>query len=117
VAADSASRTYTVKIAVENPGHLLRAGMVSEARIYGSKTVNAITVPADAIGRDARGATQVYVYEPATQRVYARRVEAGAPVGSEIEIQSGLAGNEQVVVAGEQNVREGSAARLAGGGQ
>jgi multidrug efflux pump subunit AcrA (membrane-fusion protein) len=79
--------------------------------------VNAITVPADAIVRDARGVTQVYVYEPATQRVYARRVEAGAPVGGEIEIHSGLTGNEQLVVVGQQNVREGSPAKLAGGGQ
>jgi multidrug efflux pump subunit AcrA (membrane-fusion protein) len=117
VAADPASRTYMVKIAVENPEHVLRAGMVSEARIFGSKIVNAITVPADAIVRDVRGVTQVYVYAPAARRVYARWIEAGAPVGSEIEIRSGLTGNEQVVVAGQQNVREGSPAKLAGGGQ
>lgn len=117
VAADPSSRTYSVKIAVENPEHLLRAGMVAEARIYGSKIVNAITVPAEAIVRDARGVTEVYLYEPAAQRVYARRVEPGAPAGSEIEIRSGLSGNEQVVVAGQQNLREGSPAKLAGGGQ
>ena len=74
-------------------------------------------MPADTIVRDARSVTQVYIYEPAAKRVYARRVEAGAPVGSEIEIRSGLTGNEQVVVAGQQNVREGSPAKLAGGGK
>jgi len=46
VASDPASRTYTAKIAVQNPQRLLRAGMVSEARIYSSSMVNAITVPA-----------------------------------------------------------------------
>jgi len=117
VVADPASRTYTVKIAVQNPERLLRAGMVSEARIYGSKMVNAITVPAEALVRDTRGVTQVYVYEPATGRVYARRVEVGAPVNDEIEIRSGLSGNEKVVVAGQQNVREGSPAKVVGGGQ
>ena len=117
VAADPASRTYTVKIAVQNPERLLRAGMVSEARIYGSKMVNAITVPGNAIVRDARGVTQVYIYEPSTQRVYARRVEVGAPVNDEIEIRSGLTGNEQVVVAGQQNLREGSPAKVIGGAQ
>jgi RND family efflux transporter MFP subunit len=116
VSADPASRTYTVKIAVPNPQRLLRAGMVSETRIYGSAMVNAITVPGDAIARDSRGVTQVYVYEPTRQRVYARRVEPGAPVGSEVEIRSGLTGSEQVVVAGQQNVREGSPAKLVGGG-
>ena len=117
VAAEPASRTYTVKIAVENPERLLRAGMVSEARIFSSSMMNAITVPGDAIVRDARGVTQVYVYEPTRQRVVARRVEVGAPLDNEVEIRSGLAGNEQVVVAGQQNVREGSPAEVMGGGR
>jgi multidrug efflux pump subunit AcrA (membrane-fusion protein) len=59
----------------------------------------------------------VYVYSPAQQRVYARRVDVGAPLGGEVEIISGLAGDEQVVVAGQQNVREGSPVRVMGGGQ
>ena len=117
VAADPASRTYTVKIAVANPERVLRAGMVSEARIYGATMVNTITVPGDAVVRDPRGVTKVYVYDPAQQRVYARRVDVGAPLGSEVEISGGLTGSEQVVVAGQQNVREGSPAKVTGGGQ
>ncbi len=117
VAADPVSRTYTVKISVANPEHVLRAGMVSEVRILGAEIVNALTVPADAVVRDARGVTHVYVYEPARQRVYARRIETGAPVGNEIEIRSGLTGGEQVVVAGQQNVREGGPAKVVGGGE
>jgi hypothetical protein len=38
------------------------------------------------------------------------------PVGNEVEIRSGLTDNEQVVIAGQQNVREGSPAKLVGGG-
>jgi RND family efflux transporter MFP subunit len=117
VASDPASRTYTVKIAVQNPQRLLRAGMVSEARIYSSSMVNAITVPGDAIVRDPKGVTQVYVHEPGQQRVYARRVDVGGLIGNEVEILNGLTGDEQVVVAGQQNVREGSPARITGGGQ
>jgi RND family efflux transporter MFP subunit len=117
VTADPASRTYMVKIAVQNPERLLRAGMVAEARIYSSKMVNAITVPGGAVIRDAHGVTQVYVLEPARLRVYARRVDVGAPLNNEVEIRSGLMGNEQVVVAGQQNVREGSLVKLVGGGQ
>jgi len=59
----------------------------------------------------------VYVYEPGQQRVYARRVDVGALIDNEVEILKGLSGNEQVVVAGQQNVREGSPARITGGGQ
>jgi multidrug efflux pump subunit AcrA (membrane-fusion protein) len=106
-----------VKITVPNPQHVLRAGMVAETRIYGSAMVNALTVPGDAVVRDAHGVTNVYVYEPTRQRVYARRVEVGAPINNEIEIRVGLNGSEQVVVAGQQNVREGSPAKVIGGGQ
>jgi len=117
VAADPASRTYTVKISVANPDRLLRAGMVSEARIYSAAMVNALTAPADAVVRDERGVTQVYVYDPARQRAYARRVEVGAAINNEVEIRSGLSGGEQVVVAGQQNLREGAPAKNVGGGE
>jgi multidrug efflux pump subunit AcrA (membrane-fusion protein) len=117
VAADPASRTYTAKIAVPNPNRILKAGMVSQARIFGAKIVNALTVPGAAIVRDARGVPQVFVYYPQQQRVFARRVELGSLIGDEVEITSGLEATDQVVVAGQQNVREGSIARLAGGAQ
>jgi multidrug efflux pump subunit AcrA (membrane-fusion protein) len=91
--------------------------MVSEARIFSPVMVNAITVPGNAIVHDPKGVTQVYVYSPSQQRIYARRVDVGGLIGSEVEILSGLTGDEQVVVAGQQNVREGSPARIVGGGQ
>lgn len=116
VAAEPASRTYTVKIAVPNPERVLKAGMVAEARIFSSQMVNVMTVPGSAIVHDARGITEIFVYEPSQQRVYARRVEVGAPIANEVEIRSGLTGNEQVVVAGQQNVREGSPVKVVGGG-
>jgi multidrug efflux pump subunit AcrA (membrane-fusion protein) len=117
VAADPASRTYVGKIAVPNPERLLRAGMVSETRILGTAMIDAITVPGSAIVHDPQGVAQVYVYSPERQRVYARRVEVGKLISDEVEILSGLTGNEQVVVAGQQNVREGSPARIGGGSQ
>jgi len=108
VAADPTSRTYSVKIAVPNPHRELLAGMVCESRIIGRSTVRALTLPGEAIVRDPQGATQVFLYFPDRGRVYARRVVVGKPLANELEIREGLAGNEQVVVAGQQNVREGS---------
>jgi multidrug efflux pump subunit AcrA (membrane-fusion protein) len=115
MAADPASRSYAVKIAVPNPAHQLRAGMVSQAKVLGSSMVNTITVPGDAIVHDPQGVAHVYVYSPAQQRVYARRVEVGGPLGNEVEIRSGLNNDEQVVIAGQQNVREGSPVHIVGG--
>ena len=115
VAADAASRTYTVKIAVANKNHLLKAGMVAEARIFSDQQMNALTLPGDAVVRDAHGVTQVYVLDASRNRVYARRVEVGDVVGSEIALRTGIAANDQAVIAGQQNVREGSPVLVAGG--
>ncbi|MEN6536810.1 MAG: efflux RND transporter periplasmic adaptor subunit [Bryobacteraceae bacterium] len=105
--ADPASRTYSVKIAVPNPKRLLRAGMIAEARIQGNVMVDTITLPGEAVVRDPQGATLVYVYLDEKKRVYGRRVELGTVLGREVEIKSGLTGGELVVVAGQQQVRDG----------
>jgi multidrug efflux pump subunit AcrA (membrane-fusion protein) len=117
VAAEPASRTYTVKILAPNPGPVLLAGMVAEARIFGPAKIRSLTIPGEAIVPDPQGAPNVYVYSPDRKRVYGRRVEVGSPVGDEVEIRSGLRGGEQIVVAGQQKVREGSLVEIAGGGR
>jgi multidrug efflux pump subunit AcrA (membrane-fusion protein) len=114
-ASDPASRTYVSKIVVANPKRALLAGMVSDARLIGDSQLNAIAIPGSAIVHDQRGVTQVYVLAPDQKRVRALRVEVGAMIGNEVEIRSGLKGNEQVVVDGQQNVREGSLVSIEGG--
>jgi RND family efflux transporter MFP subunit len=120
VSAEAASRTYAVKIVVPNPGPMLLAGMVAEARIFvwmkaGPAKERALTIPGEAIVRDPQGATNVYVYHPDRKRVYARRIEVGPPIGGEVEIRSGLNADDQIVVAGEQKLREGTPVQIVGG--
>jgi multidrug efflux pump subunit AcrA (membrane-fusion protein) len=89
--------------------------MVSEARLFGGAQENVLTLPGSAIVRDARGVAQVFVVAPGQSRAYGRRVDVGAMIGNEVEIQSGLKGNEQVVVDGQNYVREGSLVKIEGG--
>jgi multidrug efflux pump subunit AcrA (membrane-fusion protein) len=79
--------------------------------------VQVLTVPGSAVVRDARGVANVYVYNSSRQMAFARRVETDEFMGSEIVIKSGLNANDQVVIAGQQNLREGSHVLLAGGAQ
>ena len=107
VSADPNTRTYMARITAANPEHLLRVGMVAEARIRGDRTVSMTTLPGDAVVRDPQGATQVYVYYPDQKRVYAKRVEIGAVVNKNVELKSGLSGNELIVLAGQTKLRNG----------
>lgn len=107
VSADPNTRTYMTRITVANPEHQLRVGMVAEARIRGDRTLSMVTLPGDAVVRDPQGATQVYVYYPDQKRVYAKRVEIGAPANRDVEIKSGLSGDELIVVAGQAKLRNG----------
>ena len=97
-----------VKITVPNGRRLLRPGMIAEARIQQDGQVSAITIPASAIVRDADGATQVFAYNPADKRVYARRITVGTVYGKEVEVLAGLTSKEMIVVGGQHRIREGS---------
>ncbi len=107
VSADPGTRTYMTRITVPNPGHTLRIGMVAEARIQGDRRLDLMTLPAEAIVCDPQGATVVFVYYPDQGRVYAKRVETGTVYGKEIAIKSGLSGNESIVLAGQEKLRDG----------
>jgi RND family efflux transporter MFP subunit len=108
ISADPGTRTYMARITVANPKHLLRVGMVAEATIRGDRTISMVTLPGDAVVRDPQGATQVYVYYPAQKRVYTKRVEIGATIDKDVEIKSGLSGNELIVLGGQTRLRNGS---------
>lgn len=105
VAADPATRTYMTRITVPNPQHILRVGMVAEARIRGNRLIRMMTLPGDTIVRDPQGATKVFVYYPRERRVYAKRVEVGTLKDSEMEIRKGLAGDETIVFAVRKSSR------------
>lgn len=119
VAADAASRTYTAKIDVPNGNRLLKPGMIAEVRISGSESVDALTIPAEAVVRDASGVLRVYVYDPKTLRVYGRRIVIGAAFGQEVEVRQGVGAKDMVVVGGQHRLREGSkvSARVVAGSE
>lgn len=110
VAADPVTRSYSVEISVANPARRLRAGMVATATITADDVkTSAIMVPASAVLRDATsGAPTVYVLDSGSDRAHARRVTTGAVRGDSLEITSGLALSDRVVVAGHQRLRTGA---------
>jgi multidrug efflux pump subunit AcrA (membrane-fusion protein) len=113
VSADPGTRTYMTRIRVPNPGHVIKIGMVAEAKIVGDRKISMMTVPGEAIVRDDQGATMVFVYFPEQRRVYRKRVKIGAFRGAEVEIKEGLSGDESIVIAGQDYLRDGMAVTIA----
>jgi RND family efflux transporter MFP subunit len=108
VSAEPQTRTYMVRITVPNSNGALLVGMIAEARILGSETLDVLTLPGQSLVRDPQGAPQVFVYFPNEKRVYARRVTAGGIMGRDVQIIDGVKDSDSIVVAGQQLVREGS---------
>lgn len=116
VSADSATRTFMTRISVPNPKHKLRIGMIAEVRISGDKIVKRLSVPIETVVRDPQGATTVLVYYPDQNRAHVRRVEVGSVFGRDIEIRRGLTGDESVILAGQERLREGDVVSVASAG-
>ncbi len=113
VSADPGTRTYMTRIRVPNPGHSIRIGMVAEAKIAGDQKISMMTLPGEAIVRDDQGATMVFVHFPEQRRVYSKRVKIGLFRGTEVEIKEGLSGNESIVIAGQDHLRDGMPVTIA----
>ena len=107
IAADPVSRTYVVRIAVPNPNRILKPGMIAEVRIQDGGRINALTLPGESIVRDPAGSPFVFVFREG--RVQARGVTIGSVIGREVEITSGLTGDEQIVVGGQHKLKSGAA--------
>jgi multidrug efflux pump subunit AcrA (membrane-fusion protein) len=101
VSAETQTRTYMVRITVPNPRGALLVGMIAEARILGSETLDVLTLPGQSLVRDPQGAPRVFVYFPNEKRVYARRVTVGGVMDQDVRIIDGVKDSDSIVVAGQ----------------
>jgi RND family efflux transporter MFP subunit len=107
-AADPASRSFLLKIEVENQGLLIRPGMIAEVKIPSVIKENILAVPAIAVGHDFNDQSFVFVADSVKNKAYKRFVSPGKIFNDKIEITSGLQEGELVVTGGNQKLVEGS---------
>jgi HlyD family secretion protein len=104
-AANPATKTFSVRIAIANPGHRFKEGMLADVRLNFNQRSNILKVPVEAIIDDI-GKKSVYIIKDNV----AKRIEVvpGISDGRMVEIISGLNPTDQVVVLGQNNLEEGS---------
>lgn len=100
---DPTSRTLALVWALEDPDPLLRVGMSARAHIVTGPPVTSLAVPREALLHEGG---QAVVYVQVGGESFARRpVEVGIRDGAYVQIASGLAAGDRVVVRGAYPVR------------
>ena len=108
VVANPLSRSYEVKIAVDNKDNRLLPGMVTETYITGSNNqVLGVVLPANVIQIDERNNNFVWINNggKASKRI----VSCGAYTAEGVVISEGISNGDEVIIFGQQKVSEGSA--------
>jgi RND family efflux transporter MFP subunit len=108
--ADEKTRTFPVKLTVNNPYKQLKPGMIAKVTVPLNST-SAILVPVDSIVNMSDG-SGVFVYVPKSGTVVRRKIVTGDLVKEKIEILQGLHQGEQIVVSGQFKLKNHDRVRV-----
>jgi RND family efflux transporter MFP subunit len=103
---DPTSRTLLTEIQVQNKDQVLLPNMFANVRLIGARSAPAIVIPGEALIARPEG-TQVAKLVNGNH-IHFQPVELGRDYGAHIEIFSGLAAGDRVVVNPTDDVREGA---------
>ncbi len=98
-AANAATRTIEVRIALANPQGRLRPGMTAEAELAEGDARPALLVPAEAVIRTGRRTVVIVALEGG--RFAPTEIELGRRSGDRIEVTRGLSEGQRVVASGQ----------------
>jgi RND family efflux transporter MFP subunit len=110
--ADSATRTFQVKVGITDPPEAMRLGSTVIGRIKLSAPPG-VQVPASAL-TEANGRPAVWVVDPHSQTVTLRSVDVPRYDPASVVISQGLETGDLVVTAGVQTLRPGQKVQLLG---
>jgi RND family efflux transporter MFP subunit len=115
-ALDSASRTLLTEIRLRNPDHRLVPGMYADVQLVPQGAERSLRIPANTLILGADGPRVAIVTRE--RKIHLQSVQLGRDFGTEVEITSGLRGEERLVSNPTDDLRENTAvqvSRQAGG--
>ena len=104
--ADEISKAYTLKVRLDNSKGVLMPGMISEVSAGIPAKVKQVRVPLTAIINNVDKIPHVYVIDK-NNNAKLTRVTVGKIAGDEVIITNGLDENQTIILAGQNNVKEG----------
>lgn len=112
VVADQFSRTYEVKMTVNNSNLEMKPGMVCDVILNTATEKALVVVPNSAVSKDTEGNSFVYLVSPDNKSVKKQIIEAGNYQTSGIEVRSGLTAKQIIVVEGKEKLSDNSTISL-----
>jgi len=107
--ADQATKTFPVRVLIENPSHEIRPGMI--ARVFFLRRVipDALVAPLFALVEKG-GERLLYVEKDGV--AHSRSVKIGVLEGERVQIIEGLNAGDHLIVGGQTEVEEGTRVRV-----
>jgi membrane fusion protein (multidrug efflux system) len=107
VTVNQATGSFTLRIVVPNPKHVLLPGMYVRAVLVEGIVEKAILIPQQGVNRNPKGEPFALVVDEAG-KVQLRPLTLNRALGDQWLVSSGLAPGDRVIVEGMMNVRPGA---------
>lgn len=106
--ADDFSKTYIVKIRLENPKGQLLPGMISDISITSGRIQNAVIIPASSVVRDPDNINYVFIAK-ANNTAFKKRVNISKmTAANDVVVKEGLQEGDKLIVNGQTNLKDGT---------
>lgn len=110
--ADSYSRTFEVKVRLQNDDGKILPGMVGRLQIYTREPQQLITIPTSCILKDVDNIAYVFLAQPNHTAIKRRIAITNATGMNQVIVSSGLKEGDQLIVAGQSKLLDGSPIQL-----
>ncbi|MNY14603.1 Multidrug resistance protein MdtE precursor [compost metagenome] len=105
---DDLSKTYTVKVRLENVNGQLLPGMIADISINSGQIQNTIIIPAQALVRDPDNINYVYIAKEGNT-AFKKRVNISKITGTnDVVVKEGLQAGDKIIVNGQTNLIDGT---------
>jgi len=111
-AADQMTRTFPVTITLDNKNHEIKSGMFAEVSLATRTRKGIVVIPMVAVV-DQGSRQAVFVVE--NEKAISRKIELGINDGQYVEVLSGIAEGDKIIVKGQNIVTHGDPVAVQGG--
>ena len=107
--ADKASKTFTLRIKIDNPDYEILIGMSAKVKIAAIEHKDIVVVPQSAVieERDSRS-----VFVAKGGKAIRRKVRLGASQGENVVLTEGVEAGEDLIVVGQRDLEDGRPIRV-----